>query len=271
LPSVTANVRYLIPGAERPVYIASEGGADARLSIAAEFEQREVIIANAREQKPAPTLDREGFCLQPHITGVRDFYYLEEIRDDYEAEITDLVLEATGGSAALVFDHTLRADSKAIRGERRTREPASVIHNDYSDASAVKRLRDLLPEKEAENRLRGRFAIVNVWRSVRAPVLKSPLALCDFTSCDERDFVASERRARDRIGELQLVTYNPAHRWYYYAEQQFEESLLIKTFDSARDGRARRVAHTAFDNPLAPPDAAPRESIESRLLVFFAD
>ena len=47
------------------------------------------------------------------------------------------------------------------------------------------------------------------------------------------------------------------------------EALLIKTFDSADDGRARRSIHTAFDNPRAPADAPPRESIESRLLVFY--
>ena len=58
-------------------------------------------------------------------------------------------------------------------------------------------------------------------------------------------------------------------RWYYYPEMHYGEALLIKTFDSATDGRARRSIHTAFDNPLAPADAPARESIESRLLVFF--
>jgi hypothetical protein len=48
-----------------------------------------------------------------------------------------------------------------------------------------------------------------------------------------------------------------------------EEVLLIKTYDSARDGRARRSVHTAFDNPLAPADAPPRESIEVRTFAFF--
>ena len=48
-----------------------------------------------------------------------------------------------------------------------------------------------------------------------------------------------------------------------------DEVLLFKTFDSARDGRARRSIHTAFSNPLAPGDALPRESIESRMLVFY--
>jgi hypothetical protein len=264
---VTANVRYLRPGPARPVYFASEGGADAALSIEAEFDDCQVTIADARNLQPPATLDREGFCLVRHVTDVKDFYTFDEAQ--YEAEIRALVLGATGAESALVFDHTLRSDSPDVRGERTIREPASVIHNDYSDASAAKRLRDLLPTAKAEARLNERFAIVNVWRSIRGPVINSPLALCDAGSARPEDFVASERRARDRIGELELVTHNPAHRWYYFAEQQFDEALLIKTFDSAIDGRARRAAHTAFANPAAPPGSPPRESIESRLMVFF--
>ena len=197
------------------------------------------------------------------------FYALETVQATYEAEISGLVLAASGGYEALVFDHTLRSDSRDIRGDRSTREPASVIHNDYTDASAEKRLRDLLPAKEASERLQYRFAIVNVWRSISVPVLKSPLACCDATTIAAADLVASERRAQERIGELQLVSWNPAHRWYFYPEMGRDEALLIKTFDSATDGRARRSIHTAFSNPQAPPDAPARESIESRVLVFF--
>ena len=79
---------------------------------------------------------------------------------------------------------------------------------------------------------------------------------------------ASERRAKGRIGELELVSYNPSHKWYYYPEMHKEEVLLIKTFDSD-DERASRSVHTAFNNPLATHEAPPRESIESRILIFF--
>jgi hypothetical protein len=266
---VFSTLRYLLPGNERPVYIASTGGADASLDIAAEFEDREVLVRDARALDTPPALDREGFELRIHHSAVEDFYQLEPVRDAYEAEIRQCVLEATGASAARVFDHTLRSDSPEIRGERNTREAAAVIHNDYTDASAVKRLRDLLPDAEAEQRLASRFAIVNVWRGIRQPVWNSPLACCDATSIAPRDLVASERRAAERIGELELVRWNPAHRWYYFPIMQLDEVLLIKTFDSDRSGVARRSIHSAFDNPLAPADAPPRESIESRLLVFF--
>ncbi len=48
-----------------------------------------------------------------------------------------------------------------------------------------------------------------------------------------------------------------------------DEVLLLKCFDTARDGRARWTAHTAFDDPTSPPDAAPRQSIETRTIAFF--
>jgi hypothetical protein len=268
-PCVHATVRYLVPTGEKPVYIASRGGADAALNIGAGFEDHEVPIHDARQLEPPASLDKQGFTLLPHATQIRNFYDLKHAEAAYDAEISELVIAATGADQCLVFDHTLRSDSRHIRGEHSTREPASVIHNDYTDASAAKRLRDLLPAKDVREKLRHRFAIINVWRSIAGPVVTSPLACCDAATIDTADLIASERRAAERIGELELVCWNAAHRWYYFPEMNRSEALLIKTFDSARDGRARRSIHTAFTHPLAPADAPARESIESRLLVFF--
>lgn len=168
-----AKLRYLIPTGEKPIYIASTGGADAALSIQAEFEDREVEIRDARTLSEPASLDREGFALVSHATAVSDFYQFETQRQRYEAEITELLLTHTDASELLIFDHTLRSDSAEIRGANATREPASVIHNDYSDASAEKRLRDLVSAEEAERRLGKRYAIVNVWRSINNPIGKS--------------------------------------------------------------------------------------------------
>lgn len=264
-----ARLRYLMPGVERPVYIASRGGADAAMDIGAEFADVQVDIHDGRQCQPVPTLDVEGFQLVAHATAVTDFYRLEAQREAYEQELVELVLEYSGGSDALVFDHTLRSDSAAVRGSRETREPASVIHNDYTDASAARRLQDLLSAEEAAARLARRFAIINVWRSIAGPVISSPMTCCAADTIAPGDLVASERRAKERIGELELVLFNPDHRWYYFPLMRRDEALLLKTFDAATDGRARRSIHTAFDNPEAGSDAPPRESIESRLLVFY--
>ena len=159
-----------------------------------------------------------------------------------------------------------------------------MIHNDYTDASARKRLLDLLPEVEARQRLQHRFAIVNVWRSINGTVWKSPLACCDATSLAPDDLVSSERRAQDRIGELELVSWNPAHRWYYYPQMTNDEVLLIKQWDSASPlARSNGVAadgtdtaapctfsfHSAFEDLATPPDAPDRWSIEVRCIALY--
>jgi len=59
------------------------------------------------------------------------------------------------------------------------------------------------------------------------------------------------------------------HRWSYFSRLERNEAILLKCYDSKEDGRARFSAHSAFDDPTSPPDAAPRESIEVRALVFW--
>jgi hypothetical protein len=132
--------------------------------------------------------------------------------------------------------------------------------------SAPRRVRDHLGP-DAEELLKHRFGIVNVWRPIRGPVLDSPLALCDARSFT--DAVASDLGYPHVRGETSSVEYKPTHRWFYFSKMEPDEVLLIRVHDSANDGRARLSFHTSFENPLAPPDAPPRESIEVRALVFF--
>ena len=44
---------------------------------------------------------------------------------------------------------------------------------------------------DAEELLKHRFGVVNVWRPIRGPVLASPLALCDARSFTDADLIAS--------------------------------------------------------------------------------
>ncbi len=142
------------------------------------------------------------------------------------------------------------------------------MHNDYTEWSGPQRVRDILPQ-EADDLLSRRFAIVQVWRPIRHPVETHPLAICDARSVAPADMVISERRYPNRIGQTYVVTYNPAHRWYWLPRMRRDEALVFKVYDSLKDGRARWSAHTAFDDPTSPPNARPRESIEIRTLAFF--
>src|SRR5207248_3214483 len=93
----------------------------------------------------------------------------------------------------------------------------------------------------------------------RCPTMQ-PLAVCDATSVAFADFVPSDLVYRDRIGETYRVRYSPVHRWFYVPEMRSDEAVLIKCYDSAEDGTARFIAHSAFEDPTAPADVLPRES-----------
>ena len=143
------------------------------------------------------------------------------------------------------------------------------MHNDYTEWSGPQRVRDLLPAEEAEELLKRRFAIVQVWRAIRNPIESDPLAICDARSLDTKDLIAAERRFPHRVGETYQVAYSPRHEWYYFPRMARDEALVFKVYDSEKDGRARFTAHTSFTDPTSPPSAQPRESIEVRTIAFF--
>ena len=233
-------------------------------------EGRRVTIRNARPLAGDLSLDCEGFVLVQHDTRVADFYDEQELRSVYYPEIDELVKQHTGAARVVIFDHTLRAQDEALRVKKTVREPNRTVHNDYTEWSAPKRVRDLLPADEAEELLQHRFAIIQVWRPIRNPVRTNPLAIADARSLRPENLIASQRSYPGRVGETYQITYNPEHRWSYFPAMQRNEAIVFKVYDSEKDGRARFTAHTSFDDPTSPPDAPARESIEVRTLAFFS-
>ncbi|EED34206.1 methyltransferase CmcJ [Luminiphilus syltensis NOR5-1B] len=210
--------------------------------------------------------------LLPHTSAVTDFYDDEQLSSVHHGEIKAALKALTGANRVEIFDDTRRTSSIEKQQQRQIREPANIVHNDYTGASGPKRLEDFFGDdpQEADRLKQHRFAIINVWRPIAStPVLDQPLVLCDATTLSDGDLVAVERRAEERIGELQVALYNPQQRWYYYPRMHRDEILVFKTFDSADDGRTRFTPHSSFEDPSAPDDAPPRESLETRCLVFF--
>jgi hypothetical protein len=269
LPAVTAVLHYLAPMVGRLVSYADDP-PDGVPRTNGVFEGREVLVHDARPVARDLSLDREGFALVRHASAVVDFHDEDELRRVYYPEAERLVGQAVGASRVVVFDHTIRRRVWDV--EDRTagapRQPVPRVHNDYTVKSGPQRVRDLMGG-EADELLKGRFAIINVWRPIRGPLLDAPLAIADARSVAFRDFVPNDLVFRHRVGETYAVSYNPAHRWYYAPAMQRDEALLIKCYDSVEVGVARFAPHTAFDDPTTPPDAPPRESIELRTLAFF--
>ena len=234
------------------------------------YDPHTVPIYDMRPVQHELDLDREGFGLveqrtdRPGISGMTTRF-----AGSYYPGAERFLKEHTGASRVFIFDHLQRRRVVGLQDYSRNgpRQPATRVHVDHTARSGPQRVRDLLPD-EADELLKGRVQVINLWRPIKGPLQDAPLALCDARTVAEDDLVASDLVYKNRVGETYSVKYNPAHRWYYAPELRRDEALLLKIMDSKNDGRARFMPHTSFTDPTTPPDAFPRESIELRTLVF---
>ena len=265
--TIEATVNYLLDTGETPfTYTGGPGSTEIRSQGA--LDPHAVTIHNGRLELDRFTLEREGFHFVRHDTKMKNFFDADEINRVYYPEMVELVKAESGARRVVVFDHTLRTADDEFREKHKIREVVRRVHNDYTEWSGPQRLREILPD-EAEQLLARRFAIIQVWRPIRYPVETHPLAICDAHSVGDQDFVISERRYPNRVGQTYSVKYNPEHQWYWFPRMRRDEALVFKVYDSMKEGTARWTAHTAFDDPTTPANAKPRESIEIRTLAFF--
>lgn len=273
-------------------------GSDAELA-GAKWAPTEVAVANARRAGPF-ALDRQGFqlCASPTALAYDDFYDEELILKRYYPECAALVKSITGAATVAAFDHNVRCasgkdSSKTIKGGSAVQSPAPLVHGDYTTTSGPRRLEQLSQPPKANDTLgkvlggkavvsrealemarRGRFAIVNVWRSIRdEPVSVLPLACVDAGTAAAEDLCVFEIHYADRIGENYFAAHSVRHRWYYYPGMVREEAMLIKQWDSDGDlvggPHATFALHSAFVDPTTPQGAHDRESIEVRCVCVY--
>ncbi len=260
---VTAALNFVDQG-EDDLIIRVKGDADMP-DRNYDYRPTDVAIANGRAVPRRPALDWEGFALYDSPTALQNLKDEEAIRTVYYPEVEALIKEKTGAGEVVIFDHTIRSSD----GVGTARRSVAHVHNDYTETSAPRRVLDLLGEEEGRERLKGRFIQVNAWRPFGAPVKRAPLALADARSVRPQDLKAAVLDYGDRQGEVYELAYNYGQRWFFFPEMTQDEVILIKGYDSARDGRGRLSPHTAFDDPATPYNAPPRLSMEVRAFAFF--
>ena len=269
--AVRAEIEFLKPptGYNRAYSYAHEPGPHEPPPTAT-FAAHRVVIRNSRTQ-PAPlSLDEHGATLIEHRSSVQDFYDDEELIAVYYLEAAAAIKETTGADRVVVFDHNIRRGlSLALHtGRYRQGRPALHAHTDFTETSAVRRLRDHLGP-EAADLQRHRVLQVNLWRPIRGPLRDFPLAICDASSIGRDQLVPVDLIYPGRRGEIYYLAYDSTQRWYYAPDMQVHEAWLIKNYDSAATCTARFAAHSAFDEPSRGVRVDPRESVEVRAFALF--
>ncbi|KAK7921072.1 hypothetical protein PG985_009094 [Apiospora marii] len=253
-------------------------------------------VHNLRGRESEFTTDNSGFAIYNEPAKEKKFTDDAAVRNGYYGEVEALLRKHIPGiKKVTIFDHTIRR-----RAPDSPRAPVQQVHVDQTPGAVEVRVRRHVPADEAEELLKGRYQIINVWRPIENPASDFPLAVIDWRTTQpgdfepvdlmypkDADFVSGKEVRPDESqwystegyevkGETMSVSPNPAHKFYYQKDMTPDEVLLLKCYDSfgegqpmGRKGLAVRTPHTAFIDPATPKDAPGRQSIEVRCLVFY--
>lgn len=229
-------------------------------------EDHQVTIHDMRPIRDQLALERNGFVLLDEPTDVSDFADSGE-KARYSRQCEDLVQRLTGADKVVSFGAVVRTSAAGTHGHN---QPAFGAHVDYGARTVADYTFDLLPREEAEARLARRHMLINVWRPL-ATVESTPFAVADASTIRREDLFDSE--VVGGLGGIDRslwgfnLAYAPGQKWYWAPQMQPYELLAFKLFDSDSSA-VQFTAHTAFDDPGAPADAAPRQSIELRTIAY---
>ncbi|TKA32081.1 hypothetical protein B0A50_01328 [Salinomyces thailandicus] len=258
-------------------------------------------LHNIRGRENEFTTDNSGFTVYNAPAKEKVFTDDTAVREGYYGEVQDMLKSKIPGvKKVVIFDHTIR---RRIKGS--PRQPVQQVHVDQTPNAAAVRVRRHLPSDEAEELLKGRYQIINVWRPIENPASDFPLAVVDWRSTKPTDFIPvdlmypqrpdsamdDDDRGKEKFpdpatwsstegyearGETLGVSANEGHRFHYMKDMTPDEVMLLKCYDSwgegepmGKQGLAVRTPHTAFVDKNTPSDAPGRQSIEVRCLVFY--
>jgi hypothetical protein len=267
--SVQATMQYTVDNGVAPDYYFYEPDPGVKLNPPG-TDAHEVLVHNAWSMVESLSADAEGFELHDFQGRFDQFDDNASIISSFYPQVVDFVRLHTGARRVVVFDHTIRKRLPAdLKQQTTVQRPAVLlVHSDYTPASGPQRVRDIVPD-DAEDLLTRRVAFYNVWKPLYQRVEELPLAMIDAQTQDAGDLLRMDLKYRERTGEIYVMRYSPRHRWYYFPMMEASQALLMKTYDSETDGRARFMGHSAFEDPTTPPNAPKRESIEVRTMAFF--
>ncbi|KAF2753096.1 hypothetical protein EJ05DRAFT_490317 [Pseudovirgaria hyperparasitica] len=273
--------------------------------------ERALHIVNIKSMRPlmsSLTMKKEGFQVHSIATimGYEDFRKKDKVEDIYMRELESYFRTTLPGAKyvrSLDFQVFITIPPATIvlrRLQLRQRDvnfpiaggvpwqkpqPSLLTHVDVTLDSAKKIIREIYEDQVASEILESRFQVITVWRPLRVPVRDWPLAICDASTVDQNDFVDTDVIYPSYIAENRMLHYNSEQQWYWLPDQKKDEVLVFKAIDTDDAISSRMVMlptrnmntdivacpHGAFQLTGRADNSQPRESIDIRLLVMYAD
>ena len=265
--TIKAEMNYIVDTGVPPVRYIDWPEMEHK-EIPPKYAADEMAIRNGRPLRDSSNSTPMASC-SSIITPDEGLHRRSGAEARLRPEVEELIKKHSGASDVVVFDHTIRVSDEKAQQVAGARPPVKGVHNDYTEKSAPRRLREIVGDEEAERRMKKRWAIIQVWRPIRGTVMIDPLGICDGRSIPQKGFILVQRRYKYRTGEVYHIAHNPAHVWFWFPRMTRDEALVFKVFDTDTNKPTRFTAQSAFDDPDTPPDAPPRESIETRTFAFW--
>ena len=243
-------------------------------------ENHEVQILDARKRKLS--YEKVGFKLltmEGEITDWDDEAQLETYKKEVEAKIRGLHPEAKRFVWQPFITRGGKGEQQAVRGSPHTDYyPNWKEYNTYIRENGAEHPAQTTPSEEPD-------LILGVWRPacMSNPVIDTPLALLDASTFDQEhlskwkiDLTRDVKLAgiyetmkmvhtRNLAGQ---VRYSPDQRWYFYPYMTSREMLVIRHYTR---GKFCLSPHLAIPHKKISPELQTRQSIESRVFVYFEE
>ncbi len=269
--TVPGRIGYFGGAPAKPTFHANDHGLDNWWP-----DQHEVVFHDARTWSTPPSLEREGFMLAAHKTGIKDFSDRDEVRSRYGHELAELIRQLTGARKVFGFPVGHMRFSKRSPNYKTgsNSQPAHFPHVDCSPKTAHGLVESTFFGIPKEVLKPGeRLVGYNIWRVVSEPPQDMPLAVCDARTVAREDLIEADGVYDDgpppwMTAEAYLVRHNPAHRWAYFKDMKPDEALVFRTYGNEPTWIAG-VPHCAFEDPSCPAEAGARVSVESRAYAVF--
>ncbi|KAI0139027.1 hypothetical protein F4776DRAFT_617774 [Hypoxylon sp. NC0597] len=269
-----------IYGEEKPFFLHPSASVDVDIddikTTNVEWDTQPVTVYSMRN-KDNISLEKTGFCYVEHESKyIPNLGVDADIITEYRKESEELLRSLFNAEFVHCYDCKIRKNTPMTLEKYDPSDPFLVeevavgAHVDISLDTIPRLLKNVLNEDQLATFFRPgyRFRLINTWRSILPECEDRPLALCDYSSTDANDLVATDRVYPKWNQEIYYLKYNKNQRWYWLPNQRSNEPFLFMTYDSHSGSNARYCPHVSIENPMALSHAPPRESIETRNLVI---
>ncbi|SCZ90736.1 BZ3500_MvSof-1268-A1-R1_Chr1-3g02199 [Microbotryum saponariae] len=215
-----------------------------------------------------PTLDVQGFEVIDHV-----YPGLQEDIDDvwmaeYERQMERLLCQHLKARRVVSFAGVAvrrrnpELDDAPIDTENL--QPSAGAHVDGNTQTGREVCTKVLElsDEEADTE---RYAVINLWRPLRGPLVDAPLALCDTRTTGSADIIPT----LDFYGPGSYIKYSDRQQWYYLRDMMPDEALLFRCQDSTmHPDKGGITPHTGVWDEERRNDSY-RQSIEVRCAVLY--